>query len=318
MFCSNCGRRIPDGSKYCSGCGAKQEVILEENSAVPASSSAQPVSAPSTPVEPAPNQPAQGQSAPAQSVLDEPTPSQPVPGQTTSDQPLYGQMPPVSAPYVQPSPPVRPVSRKKKIGYMIFSVAVFFVMVLLVSLVIRPALFPDDSAGLFADTPSSSATPAPSTEESLPGTLSAYDEIFSEYNIAYTPTVFPGMDSACYAVVDEENGLIDCMDFGYQSDMILEMTETIYFFIDGYTDSEREILDSEMRNAYADFESLSFCSAEYDMDDQYYIVRLEFTDLDQPENCQKLVEFDMVEEGSISLSMKNTDTSLSSQGYEKK
>ena len=201
---------------------------------------------------------------------------------------------------------------------MIFSVGAFFVMVLLVSLVIRPVLFPDDPAELFADTPLPSATPVPSTEESLPETPSAYDEIFSEYNIEYTPTVFPGMDAACYAVVDEENGLIDCMDFGYQSDMILEMTETIYFFIDGYTDSEREILDSEMRNAYADFESLSFCSAEYDMDDQYYIVRLEFTDLDQPENCRKLVEFDMVEEGSIFLSMKNTDASLSSQGYVKK
>lgn len=318
MFCSNCGRRIPEGSKYCSSCGAKQEVVPEKVSAASNSVPAQP-----TPDEPVSSQPALVQPVSDESTSNQPEPVQAVPdqstpSQTTSDQPMYGQMPPVSAPYVQPRPPVRPVSRKKKIGYMIFSVAVFFVMLLLVSLVIRPVLFPDDPAELFADTPVSSATPVPSTEESLPETPSAYDEIFSEYNIEYTPTVFPGMDSACYAVVDEESGLIDCMDFGYQGDMILEMTETIYFFIDGYTDSEREILDSEMRNAYADFENLSFCSAEYDMNDQYYIIHLEFTDLNQPKNCQKLVEFDMVEEGSLLLSMESTDESLLSQGYEKK
>lgn len=317
MFCSNCGRRIPEGSKYCSSCGAKQEAAPMENSDSPVSNLASPQPIPD---QSAPNQPAPAPPVPDQPASGQPILNQPTPNQSTSDQPAFGQMPPVSAPYVQPRPPVRPVSKKKKIGYMIFSVAVFFIMFLLVSLVIRPALFPDDSKGTESDLPADASTVSAvsSTEGDIPENSFTYDEIFSEYDIVYTPTVFQGMDSAYYAGIDEENGLVDCMDFGYQNDMVLEMSETMYYFIDGYTDSDREILDSEMRNAYADFESLSFCSVTYDMDDQYYIVRLEFTELDQPENCQKLAEFDMVDEGSILISMKSTDKSLLSQGYQKK
>ncbi len=35
MFCSNCGKQIPDGSIICSYCGAQQEIVNSANSQNP-------------------------------------------------------------------------------------------------------------------------------------------------------------------------------------------------------------------------------------------------------------------------------------------
>src|SRR5579863_6411282 len=36
MFCTNCGKQVPDGSQFCTSCGApiKQSMILQSNSSV--------------------------------------------------------------------------------------------------------------------------------------------------------------------------------------------------------------------------------------------------------------------------------------------
>lgn len=38
MFCENCGKNLPDGAKFCNGCGAKVEPMQSAYAAEPASS----------------------------------------------------------------------------------------------------------------------------------------------------------------------------------------------------------------------------------------------------------------------------------------
>ena len=327
MIFQNCKRQTPDGFKYCFLCGAKQA---------------------ETPKDPSPdlgvsNSPS-GQSAPEQPVSN-PTAANPSP---------YSAVPPVPTPYGQP--PVPSTSRRKQVGYVILSVAIFFAVFLGVTLTVNFLGISNTDKLTESDLPAQSSTVSsasssedslpegsasssvssvpeatdsspeesvpetsvPSSEESLLETPLTYDEIFSAFGISYTPPEFPGMDSSNFVGIDEENAVIHCIDFGHQSNLVLSLSETIYYFIDGYTDSEREILDSDMRSGYAEYENLSFCSVTYDMDDLYYIVRLEFTDLNQVENYQKMIEIDMAEEGTIAISMDLTEEILLSEGYQKK
>lgn len=316
MICQNCKRQIPDGSKYCFLCGAKQAETQKEPS-------------PDSSVSNSPS---------SQSV-----PEQPVFNPTTANPSPYGSVPPVPTPYGQPPVPFTP--RRKQVGYVILSVAIFFAVFLGITLTVNFLGISNTDKVTESDLSSQSSTvsSASSSEDSLPegGSASSsvssapetsvssseeplmetpltYDEIFSAFGISYTPSEFPGMDSSNFVGIDEENAVIHCMDFGHQGNLVLSLSETIYYFIDGYTDSEREILDSDMRSGYAEYESLSFCSVTYDMNDQYYIVRLEFTNLDEVENYQKMIEIDMIEEGTIAISMELTEESLLSQGYQKK
>ena len=88
--------------------------------------------------------------------------------------------------------------------------------------------------------------------------------------------------------------------------------------LDGYNDLSKEILYYQMVETYEELDSLSFCTVTYEMQEQYYMMRFTFTDLDQPENYEKMIELGIVKEGSLALSMKLADEALLSKGYQKK
>ncbi len=46
MFCENCGSKLPEGAKFCGGCGAKTEPIQPSNTAAAAPAPARPVPPP--------------------------------------------------------------------------------------------------------------------------------------------------------------------------------------------------------------------------------------------------------------------------------
>ena len=62
MFCENCGKNLPDGAKFCNGCGAKTEPVQP----------AYPAAAESAPARPVPPPPAQTAYAPQQTYTPQP------------------------------------------------------------------------------------------------------------------------------------------------------------------------------------------------------------------------------------------------------
>jgi len=86
MFCTKCGNKVPDGSKFCNVCGNTMQ-----------NSSANQDFAPQQASQPVIQQPAFGQPAPTQPTYAQPTPAQP-----TYNQPTYSQPAPAQPAYGNP------------------------------------------------------------------------------------------------------------------------------------------------------------------------------------------------------------------------
>lgn len=147
---------------------------------------------------------------------------------------------------------------------------------------------------------------------------SAFDEIFSSNYIVRADALFLGLDSAAFAL--ESEGMIDCMEFGYQDDMICEMVETIYLDISAMSDEERSATDSQMRDAFSSWEACGFCEVSYDLGNSWYIVSIKLHDLDQSDVVKTAAENGMLtlSDDAEWLSISATEESLLDQGYVKK
>ncbi len=84
MFCENCGKNLPDGAKFCNGCGAKTEAVQPAYAAAAEPAPARPVSPPPAYVQP----PAQAAYAPQQTYAP---PSPAYSGQPDSEPLRVGQ-----------------------------------------------------------------------------------------------------------------------------------------------------------------------------------------------------------------------------------
>ena len=105
MFCSNCGKQISEGSKFCNFCGATQNIIIPN--VAPSQSSTQPT------YQPQPTQPMQPtyQAQPMQPTYQA-QPTQPM-------QPTYQAQPtqPMQSPYQpQPTQPIQPTYQTQPTG----------------------------------------------------------------------------------------------------------------------------------------------------------------------------------------------------------
>lgn len=137
----------------------------------------------------------------------------------------------------------------------------------------------------------SSSAPAESGEASSSGSFrSEYYQIFYDQGIVHFPDDFPNLDDAAFVVADDEIGMVHCMEFGYSGDIVMAMTETAYFPLEGYTEEERARLIKGMRESYAEYDGYDFCTVNGWETDSYYAVRLEYSDLDKPETQQKMIE----------------------------
>ena len=226
----------------------------------------------------------------------------------------------------QPSPPSPKGS--KNIKALIVGITVGVLVSILTKYALMPALFEKNtdtdttSSAVSQEEESSDSKDAASEDSSSDETSSISDtdyySIFSNRDIVHISAVFPNLETASFVGVDEEIGMVDCMEFGYKADLILALTETCYLSLEGYTEDERSFLDEDMRAAYAEYEEYDFCTMTYDMTNSYYVIRFEFTDLDKPENCQKLIEWGLLEENTILISLRESEKNLLSEGYVKK
>lgn len=285
MYCPNCGKPVQDGTRYCPNCGA----------------------------------PLNGAPAP------DPAPSGYVP---------------------QPPQPAAKKSGIPKAVSAIIGIVAGVTAFMLVRYVVIPEVFSGDSgtssvvsemeergtSSVVSETEDSavskeessafsavsSSDPAESGEASSSGSFrSEYYQIFYDQGIVHFPDDFPNLDDAAFVVADDEIGMVHCMEFGYSGDIVMAMTETAYFPLEGYTEEERARLIKGMRESYAEYDGYDFCTVNGWETDSYYAIKLEYSDLNKPENRKKVIEWGMLEENAAYISLDKTEKTLLSQGYVK-
>lgn len=255
--------------------------------------------------------------------------------------PLNGAPAPDSSPspsgYV-PQPP-QPAAKKSgipKVVSAIIGIVAGVTAFMLVRYVVIPEVFSGDSgtSSVVSETEDSvvskedssassavsSSDPAESAEtSSSASSLTEYDRIFYDRNIVHFSAEFPELETASFVRADDIEGVVDCMEFGYTGDFIITIAETCYFSLEGCTEEDIALFDEEMRASYGEYEEHDFCKVAYSITDSYYVLRLEYTDLNKPENCRQLDEWGMLDEGtSLIISLSQSEEGLLSQGYVKK
>lgn len=247
--------------------------------------------------------------------------------------PLNGAPAPDPAPsgYV-PQPP-QPAAKKSgipKAVSAIIGIVAGVTAFMLVRYVVIPEVFSGDSgtSSVVSETEDQEETEdsAVSEEESSASSedktqnsnREEYNRVFWNRHIVHSSALFPNLDDAAFVVADDEIGMVHCMEFGYSGDIVMAMTETAYFPLEGYTEEERVRLIKGMRESYAEYDGYDFCTINSWETDSYYAVQLEYTDLNKPENRKKVIEWGMLEENAAYVSLDKTEKTLLSQGYVKK
>ncbi len=275
---------------FCSNCGKEVSANAKfcDNCGAPV---AQPTP-PATPAQPVvPTQPAQPV-APAQPVVQ---PTQPVvPAQSAVQ-------------YTQPG------SKKKKGKgglIVLFIVLGLFVIGFIVNIVqtVKENNTPSDYSYNY--------DLALEDEDKAPVENPEYMEVFTSRNIIDTPALFMTEETSAVVNVDDE-GMIEKIEFGHEDDIILEMCDTIYYPISGFSDAQIEAIDEAMRDTMSKADELSFCTVSYTTTDDYYIVTINSKDLDNALNLQSLSDAGVLgyDGFATSLSLKETVKNFIDQGY---
>ncbi len=131
-----------------------------------------------------------------------------------------------------------------------------------------------------------------------------YMQLFSDANIQPISSI-TSMDVESFAKKDEESDLV-CLEFGHVGDQVLTLVETWYYTdVSAYDESYLQALQDSLADEVEWFSSVACASVTggYDNASNFYMIKYEFTDLDDPENCQALHDvgfFTAVDEFSLS------------------
>lgn len=253
----------------------------------------------------------------------------PLNGAPASDSSPSGYVP-------QPPQPAAKKSGIPKVVSAIIGIVAGVTAFMLVRYVVIPEVFSGDSgtssvvsemeergtSSVVSETEDSAVSEEESSASSEDKTQNSnreeYNRVFWNRHIVHSSALFPNLDDAAFAIVDKQTGLVHCMEFGYSGDIVMAMTETAYFPLEGYTEEERVRLIKGMRESYAEYDGYDFCTINSWETDSYYAVQLEYTDLNKPENRKKVIEWGMLEENAAYVSLDKTEKTLLSQGYVKK
>lgn len=225
---------------------------------------------------------------------------------------------------------------KNKINPIILSLIVVVVMGLFGRFVIAPMMLTDgnsdgDTVQTTAPVQDPDGTPDETSDEpgkddssdsNTPVVNSDYAEIFSSRYIVESPALFFGLDSAAFAsAYNTVNGeTVEKLEFGYKNDVIKEMICTVYISVSDYSDEEKQALEEENKDLIAELDALDCCEVTSNMGNNFYIVTIHCTDIDNASNLQALVNegFELADEGATYLSMSKTESELLADGYVKK
>lgn len=307
MFCTKCGKQLPDGTKFCTGCGAS---LAGENAA------------PAPQQEPISQAPQFQQPAPQQEPIPQaPQFQQPAP---QFQQPMY---------QAQPAP-----KKKSKAGIIVLAVIAALVLVFVIAGIAAgfggsdsdasgnssdPVFIPPENPGNASDnigggndTPTFT-TSAPTTTTTAPTSTAnpAYQAIFEGTNILHYQ-MFLGMDTAYFAKKNDD-GTIYCSDYGYKLDIVQKLVETIYVPVDGYSDAQKSALENANRTQFAKFENLSCCEVKYNMGPKYFTITVTYNNLNDKDSCSELYSAGILNMNSL-VSMSKSEAGMVSKGYVKK
>ena len=201
----------------------------------------------------------------------------------------------------------------KKKSNIIVVLAVVLCAFLIRKFLIAPSMSSDPGNG---DNPSGQGNQSQQLNGNGGGVPSAaYNAIFDDTYIVHFQA-FSNMDMKSFALKTDD-GMIYCADFGYKDDIVKEWVETLYIPVSDLTDTEKEELESIMKEEYEEIEDLNCCSITYKMSTNYFTITITFSDVDEEDNYEELYDADLVEEkGPISMS--ETEDSYLDQGYVKK
>ena len=267
MFCSNCGKQIPDGSKFCNFCGGKQ--VLNTTSTSPEADAKQFTS--------------------TNSKVNKNT-NKNSSGKTD-------------------------ILTKLIIGGLVLLVGGF-----VGKTIIAPSLAGTDNTLSGNRNTIETFTTVECTLPEIQGPYMInpdYNNVLSDAGIVRVAPSY-NMDNDNFVRV-EKDGKIRFYDFGYRDDMIVNCCETIYYPISGLTESQKteniNIINTNMQF----YKNISCCTATSEMGSDYYIIKIEYNDLDNEENrkeyCEKILnksvgfismeesEKDLLENGAIKKRM---------------
>ncbi|MBO5064540.1 MAG: zinc-ribbon domain-containing protein [Clostridia bacterium] len=259
MFCSNCGKQIPDGSTFCNYCGGKQ--VLNTTSTSPKTNT---------------NQTAKVNKNSS--------------GKTSS------------------------------VTKIVIICLVFLVGAFIGKKFIAPSLVPD-SGNTTVSGNSSLIETFTVVERTLPALEEPYminpdySNVLSDAGIVRVEPYY-NMDNENF-VKKFNTGEIVFSDYGYKSenDLIVHYTETTYYPISGLSETQKTDYINRLNTSIEKYKNYSCCTLTTEISNNYYIVKLEFKDLDKEENY---TEYSKMTGAVVPLSMEKTEKTLLDLGSIKK
>ena len=142
----------------------------------------------------------------------------------------------------------------------------------------------------------------------------SYDDIFADNWIIQFPQLFLMLDYYAYAIAMPD-GVIDCMEYGVDGNMICEWVETIYIPTEGLNAEEKAALEYDMQQTFAAADAESFCEVTTNQLNNYLTIVLKFTDLEDKANIERLAALGFADPGVDYLGIDLTEQNLLAQGY---
>lgn len=279
MFCSNCGKQLPDNAKFCNFCGAQQEIVKNTSSAPQTN----PISKPSSS--------SQQQTNPI---------SKPSSYSQQQTNPIKQQNS-----YSQQQTDNEPPKKKSKILYSIIIIVICFIIGSNVGKCISSS-FVDDTLSRAEE----------SSRGTLDIDNPAYDNILNEAGIIRIKPIFIGMDVEQF-ITKNSDGSIHCIDYGYKNDIVKSWDEVLYIPVSNYTDEQKIALENTQKATFYAYDALNCCVVTYNMGVNYFTISLSFSNVDKEENYKELYDIQLIKE-KTKISMSKTEKTLISDGYIKK
>ena len=281
MFCTNCGAKLSDDAKFCLNCGAK-------------------IDAPAPAVEPVP------------APVAEPTPS--------AETVILNDSFAISEP-AAPAPTPTPAPKKNKTPAWVIVIIIILALALvgiggyivydefIADPVSTSADDDDDDKKTSSDITSSGdiSSEDTSSDNSSSSITPAQPTINSDYTAFYTEDGVredetPSFITRCdtYQVYGHEvlNGVVEKMEAGYNDGVLANMRNVVYYTHSALaaqwggesmvTDANIDSLITNWKTRFDSIDNLDFATVSYVKEDNLVKIVIDYTNLDNSSNCQKV------------------------------